>query len=298
MELRTLAYFVAVAEEGSLLAASDVVQVTQPTLSRQLRQLERDLGVDLFRAPRRRLELTAAGREFLPVARDVLERAETARRLGAKLSAGGLAHVTISAPTTTLTDVIAPFLTTFGTGDPIPTIREADSVAALQSLDRETDLAMLTHAPPARLSSRSVGVPLWACVPGGHPWAHRTQIELTELIEADLLLLDSRYRARQILREALIAADLATPEHVECSSPQVAQALAAAGRGVAVVSDDTRFGLHPLLVLTEGRPITLRLVAAWRSDHHAARTLSDLVDRLAAFVGQRYPDRAAADTAP
>lgn len=289
METRTLTYFVAVADHGSLLAASSVVNITQPALSRALHQLERQLGVALFRKPGRRLELTAAGREFLPVARDLIDRAAAARRLGETLALGRLARVTIAAPTTTLTDVIAPFLATLRPDDPIPTIREAGHREALHGLERDTDLAILTRRPPREFASMAVAaLPVLAQVPPGHRWAGRASITLTELVTSDLVVLDPGYRARQILDEALVRHDLAAPIAVECGHPHVAQAMAAAGRGVAVVSDDPRFGLHGLTVTTATGPLTMRLVAAWRRDHHAAPTLAELAERLKTFVAARY----------
>lgn len=292
MELRTLASFVAVVDAGSLSAAADVVRITQPAFSRQVRQLERGLGIALFRRGHRRLELTSAGREFLPVARDLIQRADNARRLAATLGAGRLSTVTIAAPTTTLTDVITPFLTTFEPRDPVPTIREADTASALTQLDGDVDLAVVTQPAPRRFGSRSVGVlPVWAYVPLDHPWASRSRISLIELVDEPLVLLHRSYRARQVLGEALLAAGLPEPEHVESSSPQLAQALAAAGRGIAVVSDDSRFGLHGLLIEgADGERLTLQLLAAWRRDHHAAETLARLADRLAAFIAVHYPD--------
>ena len=76
MELRTLRYFVAVADHGSVTAASAAVRIAQPALSRQLRGLERDLGTTLFERGNGRLRLTAAGAALLPLARDVLTRAD------------------------------------------------------------------------------------------------------------------------------------------------------------------------------------------------------------------------------
>ena len=76
MELRTLRYFVEIAEAGTVSAAADIVHVTQPGLSRQLRQLERELGMQLFDRVGGRLLLSPAGRDLLPRARDVLTRAD------------------------------------------------------------------------------------------------------------------------------------------------------------------------------------------------------------------------------
>src|SRR5207245_6048633 len=79
MELRHLRYFVAVAEEGSLtLAAEKRLHTAQPSLSRQIRDLEYEVGVQLMSRSVRGVELTAAGRVFLDHARLALTQAETA----------------------------------------------------------------------------------------------------------------------------------------------------------------------------------------------------------------------------
>src|SRR3984957_13852730 len=79
MELRHLRYFVAVAEEGSLtLAAQKRLHTAQPSLSRQIHDLELELGVQLLNRGPRGVELTAAGRVFLDHARVALLQVEAA----------------------------------------------------------------------------------------------------------------------------------------------------------------------------------------------------------------------------
>jgi LysR family transcriptional regulator, hca operon transcriptional activator len=79
MELRHLRYFVAVAEEGSLtLAADRRLHTAQPSLSRQIRDLEAEIGVQLLIRSPRGIELTAAGRAFLDHARLALSQVEAA----------------------------------------------------------------------------------------------------------------------------------------------------------------------------------------------------------------------------
>ena len=87
--------------------------------------------------------------------------------------------------------------------------------------------------------------------------------------------------------EALIEAGLSAPEIVECGNPQVAQALAAAGRGIAVVSDDPRFDLVPLRIRGRHGLLTLTLHAAWDPRHHAAAELERLAVRLRDFCAMR-----------
>jgi LysR family hca operon transcriptional activator len=78
MELRHLRYFVAVAEAGSLTVAARKLHTSQPSLSRQIRDLEDEVGSQLLTRRARGIELTPAGRAFLEHARSVLSQVEAA----------------------------------------------------------------------------------------------------------------------------------------------------------------------------------------------------------------------------
>ena len=289
MDLRTLKYFVATVDAGSVSAAADVVHVSQPSLSRQLRQLEKSLAVDLFVRSSGRLGLSAAGRQFLPIARDLLDRADSAQLAAETIAAGRLERITIAAPTTTLTDVIAPFLATLGPEDPIPTVFESEPSRDRGSLYEGADLAIMTEAPRKSLANLSLAVlPIWAYVPAGHRRASKDHITLAELVEETVIVMSRDFKPRVILERALDDAELSLTDTLESSNAQLAQALAAAGRGVAVVSDDPRFDLKPLRITTRRGPLSIRLYAAWDPDHHAAETLGELARRLRTFCADRY----------
>src|SRR5712672_225560 len=88
MELRHLRYFVAVADAGSLtVAAGRKLHTSQPSLSRQIRDLEEEVGAQLLTRGARGIELTPAGRAFLDHARSVLSQVEAAAD-----AARGIAH--------------------------------------------------------------------------------------------------------------------------------------------------------------------------------------------------------------
>ena len=75
---------------------------------------------------------------------------------------------------------------------------------------------------------------------------------------------------------------------LEFGTPQVAQAVAAAGRGIAVVSDDPRFGLQRLDIIGARGALSIRLYAAWDRGHHAAEAIAALAGRLSDYCVARY----------
>jgi DNA-binding transcriptional LysR family regulator len=292
VEIRTLRYLVALADAGSVTAAAKAVHVTQPSLSRQLRQLERELAVDLFVRDRGRLRLSAGGMEFLPVARSLVAQVDAALATAAAIAAGRLQRVTIATPGTTLTDVVAPFLATLQPDDPMPAVWEEVPASGYASLGRGADLAIGTTPPAKIFAGRPLAdLPVWAYVPRSHPWAGRDRVALSELVEQPVLTQSDAFHPRRALDQALSGARLAYADLHEFGSAEVAQAVAASGRGVAVVSDDPRFDLRALAIDGPIRPVGISLYAAWLPKHHGAATIARLAARLGEFCIARYGEQ-------
>ncbi|GAB48294.1 LysR family transcriptional regulator [Mobilicoccus pelagius] len=290
VDLRALECFVAVAEAGTVTAGAEALGVGQPAVTRQLQQLERRLRLRLFHREGGRVRLTAAGRELLDPARQALGRVDDVATTARALAAGRLQEVRIAATSTTSDDILAPWIATWDSDAPLPAIEESPVDGLAAALHAGADLAVMPIAPPPGLAVRTVTeLPVWACVAADHPWASRESVPIEELAVADLLLLPRTFHARRRLDAALEAAGLAVDPLAVVGSPVVAQALAASGRGVCVLTDDPRFGLVPLTIQNPGgAPVTIRLHVAWEPGHHAADTLSALADDLARFTRARY----------
>ena len=291
MELRALRTFVAVADVGTMTAAAAELGVGQPAVTRQIQQLERQLKTRLFVREDARLRLSAAGLDVLPAARDVIRQVDELAAAARGVAAGRLQQVRMASVGTTRDDVLAPWLATWRADAPMPSIAEVPLDQVYASLARSADLAIAPVAPPKRLASVMVAdLNVWACVATQHAWAGRASVALDELVEAPLLLLRKDFHARRRLDWALDRQGLAAEPSAEFASPVVAQAVAASGRGVCVVTDDPRFDLVPLPIIeADGQPLTVRLFAAWEREHHAALALERLARDLSGFTRARYP---------
>lgn len=97
MDLRHLRYFITVAEEHNFTRAAERLRTAQPSLSQQIKRLEDlELGVILFNRDKHHVELTAAGRAFLPEARFILESTERAIALARRAARGETGQLTIA----------------------------------------------------------------------------------------------------------------------------------------------------------------------------------------------------------
>lgn len=275
MELRQLRYYVAVAQELNFTKAARRVRVAQPALSRQIRQLEEEMGVRLLERNRRRTHLTEAGRVFLAEACSLLEQSEravqkaqkTARTEPAQLNVGyvwGLFHSLVP-------DAIRRFRQLL----PEVAVNLFDWTAPAQAealAEGRLDAGFIGFAPDARatgLARRRVGSCLFqAALPEKHPEARHGRVRLERLSREPFFMI-SEQAYPGACQVVMAACEKAGFRPVICQSVERGYAivgLVAGGGGVALLPESLRQLPHPGVVFRPlADPPAGDLFVAWRA---------------------------------
>ncbi|MEU6842113.1 LysR family transcriptional regulator [Streptomyces sp. NPDC046716] len=242
MEIRQLRHFVAVVTEGGFTAAARAELIVQSALSTSVRNLERELGAELFDRTGRRVVLTEAGRALLPQARQVLAGAAAAREAVAQVSGLGTGRVAIGTIQTLTCVDLAAELAGFHREFPgiQVSVREAPVAELTEGLRAgELDLAFL--APDARrLPDGLAAFATWRedlvlVTAPGHPLAGAGRTLIRDL--ADEPFID--FKAGTGLETAVrrLAAHCGLERRITCDVTQIGLLvdLVRAGIGVAIV---------------------------------------------------------------
>jgi DNA-binding transcriptional LysR family regulator len=284
MELRQLEYFVAVAEEANFTRAAERVHISQSGVSAQVRQLERELGHDLFDRSGRSVRLTGMGTAVLPYARAALEAVDGARLTVDQLA--GLVHgqVRVGMVSGCALPALAQLLAEFHGRYPgvVIVLAEGGSDQMIDSLlDGRLDLALVGSAgaqAPGIEAEVVVDEALVAAVAQGHPLAARPTLAVRDLRGQPLVCLPRGTGVRTALDAACARAGFEPHIVFEASALPMVAELAGLGLGVAILPTSTAQAHRPALhVLHVGRrPMRSRLELAWSAadaTNPAARVL-------------------------
>jgi DNA-binding transcriptional LysR family regulator len=192
-ELRVLRYFVAVAEELHFGRAAERVLVTQPALSRQIAELEEQLGVSLFTRTSRSVRLTDAGAALLVEARRTLAQAERAVEAARRAGRGEVGRVRVGFLVSACNSVLPPVVAQFQARYPAVTL-DLEALLDGEQLRRlaegEIDVGFVRTPPadPALPSEVVLREPLAVALPTGHRLANARQLELRVLADEPFIL--------------------------------------------------------------------------------------------------------------
>lgn len=303
MELRHLRYFIAVAEEGSVtVAAERRLHTAQPSLSRQLRDLESEVGAPLFTRSARGVELTEAGKAFLVHARLAVGQAAEAVQAARRAARPAKAVFSVGFLTGQEVDWL-PHVTRILRAElpriefKVTSLYSPDLADALQS--GEIDLGFLRIEPRPDVAYQVIAKePLVVILPSDHPLAQETQIDPKALENEALIgFSDVPHVLRKVVEDYLRAeaVDVKPRHHIDNFA--MGLSLVASTRGVALLPAYVE-PLMPWSVVSrplKGEPPTIDLAIGYRPDNASPvlkiflAALDQLIEAGPAGVRARSP---------
>jgi len=274
MEIRHLRYFCVLAEQLHFTRAALLLNVAQPALSHQIKQLEEELGTQLVERTNRRVRLTAAGELFLARATRILEQLDQAARETARVGQGEAGSLVIGVVSTAVCSVLPELLRRFRREAPhlAVDIREMEPGEQVEALRRETiDIGLLFLAiqDPAFDSLVVSRERLIAALPTGHPAASAEKVRLGDL-EAETFLIPRQQSVpgfHELVLETLRSGGIPAPRLQPTRLLQTAVFLVAGQLGVALVPESFRQHLRVRGCVYRdiaGTPAHADLIGLWR----------------------------------
>jgi DNA-binding transcriptional LysR family regulator len=193
IELRHLRYFMAVAEELHFGRAAERLHIAQPPLSQQIRQLETELGFQLFYRTKRSVELTEAGQVFLQECQRLLRQLEQAVETGRQVSRGEMGQLVLGFVSSAAYNVLPTLLRSFRMQVPNVSLElhELTTDQQLQWLrDRRLDVGLIRPPveDPAFALLTILQEPLVVALPEHHPLARQPYVSLQQLTHESFVL--------------------------------------------------------------------------------------------------------------
>ena len=284
MELRHLRYFLAVAEELNFTRAAKRLNIAQPPLTQQIKALEAEMGVTLFDRSGYRVELTDAGKSFVPQVARILTDVHNAVLIAKRAAAGEVGHVRVGfTESASFNPLVTAAFRNFRVACPEVevSLEEAPSTVLAAALrDGRVDAAFIR--PPLRTAA---GIALHlideeemvVAVSSAHPLAARNDLEIRDLANETFVLYPRAERPG--LADTVISAceKAGFSPKVKQYTPQLSSTinLVAASLGVSIVPKSMQ-GLQPQAVAYKrlrDQQLTALLGIAHRADEVSAPIL-------------------------
>ncbi|WP_040806238.1 LysR family transcriptional regulator [Nocardia concava] len=277
MQLQQLSYFLAVARAQHFTRAADALGVAQPSLSKQIRVLETELGAELFSRARGNITLTPAGEALLPLANRILADVDTARLEVQELAGLRRGRVRIGATPSLCSGLLADALRRYH--DAYPGIRllveEGGSRDLVRELTRgELDLALvilpLSEDTPLATTPLLREDLVVAARRDDTSLLSRTRLRVTDLRDRPLVMFRQGYDLREATLAACRQAGFEPRFAVEGGEMDAVLRFVEVGLGIAVVPSTVLAGRPGL----QGIPLSGEGAAHGRAEHRLHRTVA------------------------
>jgi LysR family cyn operon transcriptional activator len=288
VELRHLHYFLSIAETSSFTRAAASLHVTQPTLSHQIRQLEREIGKPLFDRMGRGVRLTEPGKVLQDYARRAIKEIQSGLRAVAELD--GLVHGKLAVgvfrtySSSPLPDVLAQFSLRH------PGVEVTVKQLSLRDIERELveggihiGIGYLPITSDRLVVDPLFAVPLALVVSKSHPLFRRRKIGIRDLQDQPLVLLSREFPLRQLI-ERRLAHHRVTPRIVMemNANDAVLSTVRSGALATILTARELRDAGNLRSVMLDDPELSRTAAILWSRDAYrpaAARALADLVKR-------------------
>jgi LysR family cyn operon transcriptional activator len=288
VELRHLHYFLSIAETSSFTRAAASLHVTQPTLSHQIRQLEREIGKPLFDRMGRGVRLTEPGKVLQDYARRAIKEIQSGLRAVAELD--GLVHGKLAVgvfrtySSSPLPDVLAQFSLRH------PGVEVTVKQLSLRDIERELveggihiGIGYLPITSDRLVVDPLFAVPLALVVSKSHPLFRRRKIGIRDLQGQPLVLLSREFPLRQLI-ERRLAHHRVTPRIVMemNANDAVLSTVRSGALATILTARELRDAGNLRSVMLDDPELSRTAAILWSRDAYrpaAARALADLVKR-------------------
>lgn len=280
MELKHLRYFIAVAEKLNFTRAAEDLLMAQPHLSRQIQDLENEIGVELFvKGKKRPLELTAAGQVLYDEARLAVAQVDQARHLTQRAHRGEVGRLSVGFTSSIANSVLPNIVQTFRSRYPdIKLIwRELITYQQIQGLrDRQIDVGFF-HLPSWAVEYDGLSFttvleePLIVVLPSAHRLATESKIPMQALVHEEFVLpahqmaLGLSEQIYRLCEQAGFVPNIAQ----EASLMLTILGLVAGGVGVALLPANAQYLQRQGVVYRpiQGQTATVQMAAFWQRDN-------------------------------
>lgn len=292
MDLKRLRTFVTVADCGTVSAAAHLLRITQPALSRQIKDLQAEFGVPLFDQVGRGLRLTAEGAELVETSRALLGQADALLEHARSLSRGDVGELKVGATAHTIAHVFPSFLRDFNARYPrvhVSTV-EAGGIDQWELLRRgalHAAIAVLDGVGDEFLVHASLPVSFLVAFDPRRTVLPRDKVEIQDLAGLPLLLLKPGFGTRKMFDAACRLERMTPSIFLESTSPATLLALVRERHGAAIVpatAQLARRGLQLRRLHLHGRPLTVEVGVVWQRDRRLPRYAEDFSATLAAHL--------------
>lgn len=298
MELRQLRYFVAVGEEQHYGRAEQRLRVAQPALSRQIQNLEEEIGFKLFERLPRGVKITDAGKLFLDDVRRILTEITDATTRAKRIGTGLAGTLRIGfVQSLSWHGIVPESLRHFRESRPEAELQlkpssSAEQIGAVQSGSLDAGYIFTMGEPASELNQLRAGfVNVMLAAPMGHALAKLRKLRLRDLIDAPFILFPRR--VSPVFFDHLMAecahGGLKAPRVVqETPDEAIILSLVACGIGVGFVSSASRWRCPPGVTLLLVTDLKLRLPFAliWRKDNNSP-LLAKFTAEVKSLAGRR-----------